>query len=170
MTTTAQEPPPVLDIEASGFGRGSYPIEVGYVLEDGQSHCMLIRPAPHWTHWDPGAERLHGIRREDLLRYGSPICEVVEELNCRLCDRTMYTDAWVHDYSWLATLYEVAHRVPTFRLENLLALLTEDKIDRWFATKERIAAELAEPRHRACADARRLQATFRSLSARADRE
>ena len=28
--------PAILDIEASGFGRGSYPIEIGYYLPDGQ--------------------------------------------------------------------------------------------------------------------------------------
>ena len=39
----AFEPPAVLDIEASGFGVGSYPIEVGFVLPDGQSYCSLLR-------------------------------------------------------------------------------------------------------------------------------
>jgi hypothetical protein len=38
--------PAILDVEASGFGRGSYPVEVGYVLEDGVSQCMLVRPEP----------------------------------------------------------------------------------------------------------------------------
>ena len=50
--------PACLDMEASGFGRHSYPIEVGFVLGDGQSWCTLIRPAADWTHWDPAAERL----------------------------------------------------------------------------------------------------------------
>ena len=36
--------PTILDLEASGFGRDSYPIEVGYVLPDGSSFCSLIRP------------------------------------------------------------------------------------------------------------------------------
>jgi hypothetical protein len=48
--------PPVLDIEASGFGRDSFPIEVGYVLGNSESFCCLIRPAPEWTHWDATAE------------------------------------------------------------------------------------------------------------------
>ena len=50
--------PCVLDIEAPGFGRRSYPIEVGYLLPDGRAACMLVRPATGWTHWDETAERV----------------------------------------------------------------------------------------------------------------
>jgi hypothetical protein len=160
---SAQEAPAVLDIEASGFGRGSYPIEVGFVLGNGEARCMLIQPAAHWTHWDPAAQRLHHITREDLQLQGHPIRDVVEVLNDSLCGRTVFSDGWVHDYSWLAVLYDAAHRVPTFRLESLGALLTQDEIERWPVTKQLIANELALPRHRACADARLLQATFRKL-------
>jgi DNA polymerase III epsilon subunit-like protein len=163
----ALDVPAVLDVEASGFGRGSYPIEVGYVLEDGQSSCMLIRPEPEWTHWDPAAAGLHGITRAELLEQGLPAVEAAEELNYRLCGRTLYTDGWVHDYSWLALLYDAACRVPIFRLESLRALLTEDEIEDWLAAKVRVAAALGQPRHRACADARLLQATFMRLRAAA---
>ncbi len=55
--------PCVIDIEASGFGRNSYPIEVGYVLPDGRAGCMLVAPAPGWTHWDESAAQVHGITR-----------------------------------------------------------------------------------------------------------
>lgn len=163
---SAQEAPALLDIEASGFGRGSYPIEVGFVLGNGETLCMLIQPAEHWTHWDPAAERLHQITREELQLHGCPIRDVVEVLNDRLCGRTLFSDGWVHDYTWLAVLYEAAHRVPTFRLESLGALLTRRDIERWPATKQQVAKELALPRHRACADARLLQATFTMLRSR----
>jgi hypothetical protein len=152
--------PVILDVEASGFGPGSYPVEVGYVLQDGSMRCMLIRPAAHWT---AEAERLHRIPREELLRHGAPVDEVVEQLNRDLCGRTVYTDSWAHDYSWLAALYEAAHRVPSFRLENIHVLLAEPELERWSTVKQQVAAELALPRHRACADARVLQATLGRL-------
>jgi hypothetical protein len=158
--------PAILDVEASGFGRGSYPVEVGYVLSDGESQCMLVRPAPDWNHWSPAAEGLHRIRRADLLEYGLPTVAVADELNHRLCGRTLYTDAWGHDYSWLAMLYDAARRAPTFRLESLQALLTDSEITRWAALKEQVATVLGLPRHRACADAHLLQATFGKLRAR----
>lgn len=157
--------PAILDVEASGIGRGSYPVEVGYVLEDGDSQCMLVRPAPDWNHWNPAAERLHHIRRTDLLEYGLPTSVVADALNHHLGGRTLYTDAWGHDYSWLARLYDDAGRAPSFRLESLQALLTDSEIARWRTLKEQVALVLGLPRHRACADARLLQATFGRLRA-----
>jgi hypothetical protein len=47
--------PAIIDLEASGFGKGSYPIEVGFVLPEGAMYCTLIQPAPHWRHWDDKA-------------------------------------------------------------------------------------------------------------------
>ena len=58
--------PTVLDVEASGFGRNSYPIEVGFVLPDGHTFCTLIRPQAHWTHWDEQAAQTHHIPRKVL--------------------------------------------------------------------------------------------------------
>jgi len=163
--STMQRAPIVIDIEASGFGRGSYPIEIGYVLPDGLCACMLIRPAAHWTHWDPAAGRLHRISRETLLERGHPIAEVVEALNAGLCGRSVHSDGWAQDYSWLAVLYDATHRVPSFRLESLRALLTEDESARWHLTKQQVANEMALERHRASADARLLQATWMRLRA-----
>ena len=157
--------PAILDVEASGFGRGSYPVEVGYVLEDGGSQCMLVRPEPDWNHWSPDAEELHHIRRADLLEYGLPTAVVADDLNRELSGRTLYTDAWGHDYSWLARLYDAAGRAPSFRLESLQALLTDCEIARWRAQKEQVALVLGLPRHRACADAHLLQATLVKLRA-----
>ncbi|WP_171905933.1 hypothetical protein [Sphingobium phenoxybenzoativorans] len=50
-----------LDFEASSLAKRSYPIEVGWVFEDGSSAAYLIRPAPDWTDWDAGAAAIHGI-------------------------------------------------------------------------------------------------------------
>ena len=58
MSATALDAPTVLDIEASGFGRGSYPIEIGYCLPNGDTFCTLIKPEPEWQHWDAEAEKL----------------------------------------------------------------------------------------------------------------
>ncbi len=55
-----------LDFEASSLAKRSYPIEVGWVFEDGLGAEYLIRPAPDWTDWDEEAAAVHGIRREDL--------------------------------------------------------------------------------------------------------
>ena len=159
----ADEAPTILDIEASGFGAGSYPIEVGFVLPNGDSYCSLIRPAPHWSHWDPAAQRVHQIGRDALLHHGRSVDEVARELNERLRGRTVYSDGWAHDYVWLATLFDEAKRLPAFRLETLRALLSEDEAGRWRETKRQVGNEFPIQRHRASADARLLQMTFRRL-------
>ena len=65
----------VIDIEASGFGRHSYPIEIGYVRSDSESWCSLVRPADDWQHWDDQAERVHGIARPCLLQHGRAVAD-----------------------------------------------------------------------------------------------
>ncbi len=92
--------PTILDIEASGFGSGSYPIEVGYVTSSGEIFCCLIRPAASWSHWDHKAEAVHQIRRDTLLCHGQDIVHVARKLNQSLAGEVVYSDGWANDYSW----------------------------------------------------------------------
>lgn len=159
------ERPCVIDIEASGFGRRSYPIEVGYVLHDGRTRCTLIRPAQHWTHWDAGAEQVHGISRDILLRHGRPIPEVAGMLNTDLAGMTVYCDGWGHDYPWLGALFDEAELAPTFRLESVRLLLDDDLLVQLPQLQRAALVELGVQRHRASNDARALQlAIDRALS------
>lgn len=160
MTVDPPEHPPlpcVIDIEASGFGAGSYPVEVGVVLPDGTAYCTLVLPDASWTHWDGRAERLHGITRALLERHGRGAGEVAEELNRRLAGRRVYTDNWAHDYSWLARLFDCAGLVPGFELHHLAELMDEAAQARFDAARDRITRSLHLRRHRASSDARVLQ-------------
>ena len=149
--------PCVLDIEASGFGRGSYPIEIGFVLPDGTAYCTLILPDLAWTHWDGDAERVHGISRSLLRRHGRSPHEVALELNHRLDGRTVYCDNWAHDYAWLARLFESADISPSFKLRHLRELMSENAAERFDDTRDIVARNLQLRRHRASSDARVLQ-------------
>jgi hypothetical protein len=149
--------PCVLDIEASGFGRSSYPIEVGYVMPDGRATCMLVRPAQGWTHWDTRAEQVHGISRTTLQAHGRAAPEVAATLNRDLAGLTVYCDGWAHDYAWLAALFEVAELNPSFRLESVGALLDEPRLARLDRARRDALAEMGLQRHRASNDARALQ-------------
>lgn len=158
--------PAILDIEASGFGRGSYPIEIGFVDPDGALFCTLIQPEPDWVHWDTSAEQLHGIQRELLLQHGKPAAWVAQEVNKRLAGQTVYCDAWGHDYAWLSRLYDAAERSPSFKLEDLRCLLTDDEAARWHATNDAVRERQALRRHRASSDAKVLQLTLAELRRR----
>lgn len=156
---------PVLDIEASGFGAGSYPIEIGFVLPDASSYCTLIRPAERWVHWQPQAEATHGITRDVLAKHGKPLVDVAFQLNQTLRGMTLYTDCWSADWGWVSRLYDEAELVPRFRLEDLRLLLTIEQANRWHVVKDAVAAELALNRHRASNDARVLQLTLQRVRA-----
>ena len=156
---------PVLDIEASGFGRGSYPIEIGYVRGDSQAWCTLVVPAPGWTHWDSAAQAVHGIGRETLARHGRSVIQVAQALNEALAEATVYCDGWAHDYAWLAVLFDEAGLVPRFRLESVGRLLAEDQLARLDAARVRAMSSLGVQRHRASNDARALQLAIAEVQA-----
>ena len=160
--------PTVIDIEASGFGPKSYPIEVGFCLPDGSTFCTLIRPEPEWTHWDPQAEKLHHIPRDLAVQRGRSAADVAQLLNAKLRGQTVYSDGWANDYSWMGALFDVAELSPHFKLENLRALLLETEANHWHECKQQVAQELGAQRHRASADARLLQLTLQRVRSQAD--
>ncbi len=155
----------MIDIEASGFGRHSYPIEVGYVREDGQAWCSLIQPADDWLHWDAGAEQVHGISRSAIVQHGRPVAEVARQLNDDLSGRILYCDGWAHDYAWLNRLFEAAGLVPRFKLESVNRLLDDARLARLDAERRQAFAALGIARHRASSDARALQWALQRLAA-----
>lgn len=156
--------PTIIDVEASGFGRGSYPIEVGIARADGSVASRLICPEPSWQHWNEGAEAVHGISRDQLLAEGSAVIDVADWLNSELKGLTVYSDSWGFDSSWLALLFHHADRVQRFRLDTLHRLLSEQQVLCWGQAKQQVVAELGLTRHRAADDAQMLQRTFQLTS------
>lgn len=152
--------PLIIDVEASGFGLGSYPVEVGVALGNGETRCMIVRRESDWVHWDESAELLHGISREELGRYGNTVNEVALALNDWLEGQVVYSDAWGNDSSWLALLFECANVTQRFRLDSLRSLLDEDQVEIWHKTKEKVAETGNFRRHRASNDALVLQKTY----------
>ncbi|MGV6859075.1 MAG: 3'-5' exonuclease [bacterium] len=149
-----------IDVEASGFGRGSYPIEVGVAMDDFSTHCFLIKPENDWERWDESAEAIHNLSRETLEAHGSTALEVARELNELLGGQEIYSDAWGFDSSWLALLFHQAGIPQGFKLKAINALLKEEQLNRWAETREGVCAELNLTRHRASADALIIQQTY----------
>lgn len=152
--------PPIIDLEASGFGRGSYPIEVGFALEDRVVHSFLIKPAPSWLHWSVEAELIHGISRADLQEAGMTPREVALKMNDMLRGKTLYSDAWSFDSSWMGRLFDEAELVQRFRIETINKLLTPAQMEMWTDTKQSLWSEMRIERHRAANDVQVLQETY----------
>jgi hypothetical protein len=153
-------PPIILDIEASGFGKGSYPIEIGFIDESLNTWCALIKPEENWHHWDSDAEDMHYISRDCLLRHGIRTNLVAQALNEQLRDKTVYTDGWMHDFTWISLLFDSAKIPQRFKLDDLRNVLTAKQEATWHATKSLIQQELNIKRHRASIDAKVLQLTW----------
>ncbi len=157
---STQKKPIIIDVEASGFGGTSYPIEIGVALDDDTKYCALIVPASGWNHWDESAESVHRIARDILEAYGKPAREVAEELNQRFEGKTLYSDGWVVDKPWLTMLFHAAGLDMKFSVSALEMILSEDQMERWHAEKDRVLAEVNKSRHRASLDAWVIQETY----------
>ena len=170
-----------LDFEASGLGKGGFPIEVGWVFEDGRTEEHLIRPAPGWEEWDPAAERIHGLSRERLAREGEPHDEVARRMVAVLSDHALYASAPSWDGQWLSRLLRAAglprhalrlRDTEEARRDAALAALADLAPARRDSLLEAVLAELeresraASPAHRALADAEREMALWRGIGDR----
>lgn len=157
--------PAILDIEASGFGQDSYPIEIGFVRSDGFRFCSLIKPFDEWTHWNEDAEQVHGITRSQLDSHGMDgqmLCHVINEL---LSGTTIYSDGWVVDSPWLTKLFNRAQVKMTFRLSAIEMIMKEKQLMQWDAQKKQTIETLNISRHRASNDALIIQNTYLALQA-----
>lgn len=152
--------PCIIDIEASGFGPDSYPIEVGVVMGDDARFCRLIKPAPDWTFWSPEAEEQHKISRKSIVNYGSDPRAVATQLNDFLRNKTVYSDGWVVDGPWLITLFDTAKISMQFRVSPLEMILSEGQMKVWHRVKETVQKKLSLDRHRATNDALVIQQTY----------
>ncbi|MBL6692026.1 MAG: hypothetical protein ISP91_16725 [Pseudomonadales bacterium] len=153
--------PLIVDVEASGFGGDSYPIEIGLALEDGSKFCTLIAPAPDWTHWDDDAETVHRISRDILETYGKPMQDVANFLNDILAGKTVYTDGWVVDKPWLTRLFHAAGVEMDFTVSSLEMILSPEQMEVWHDTKDQVVEDMELKRHRASYHALIIQETYK---------
>ena len=165
-----------LDFEASSLSKASYPIEIGWVFEDGTAEGHLIKPASAWTEWDERAAEIHRISREQLLADGKPHDEVCRRMVEVLTGHTLYASAPSWDGRWLSVLLRAAG-FPRHLLrlrdsdeafveaatERLGSDATETMIASLVASA-RAAVEAWPPDHRAVGDARREWEIWREIA------
>ena len=152
--------PNIIDIEASGFGSYSYPIEIGVVRNDGARYCRLIKPFEDWDHWQAEAEMVHHISRGQIETHGINGVQICLELNGFLGEQTVYSDGWAVDSSWINTLYARAKVAKTFKISSIEMVLTEYQMAHWHSIKDEVINDLNLTRHRASNDALIIQQTF----------
>lgn len=142
-----------IDLEASGLGASSWPIEVGWCFPDSAPETYLIKPAEDWAPeaWDDNAEALHGVSRDILEREGAPIVDVCRRLNEALDDVEVFSDAPDWDAFWLYRLFTAGGEKQAFKLKDFGALLQSYAPGK-VAEAMVCAADKTPHRHRACDD------------------
>jgi DNA polymerase III epsilon subunit-like protein len=160
-----------LDLEASGLGERTYPIEAA-VVDCATLECRswLIRPTPRWLSeglWSLEAAAMHGISIEELVSTGSPIGQVAAELVDCCRGKRVLCDGGEHDHRWLLTLFAGAGRNPPFHLDDFESFALEVAQRSGYSELAMADSRLAQnthPTHRASADARTLAETLRRIA------
>jgi hypothetical protein len=158
-----------LDFEASSLGKNGYPIEVGWVFEDGACEAHLIRPGPQWTDWDDDAEAVHGISRAKLEEEGTAHEDVARRMVDLLSGHALYASAPSWDGKWMSVLLRAAglprhslrlRDTEEVQLEGAIELLQGavppadvEVVARGIVERIRAASRQAPVSHRAFADA-----------------
>ncbi|MCI5043722.1 MAG: hypothetical protein MRY72_03405 [Aquisalinus sp.] len=150
-----------IDLEASGLGPKSWPIEVGWGFHGWPARSMLVKPHASWSleAWEKTAEELHRISPDTLVRQGTAPLEVALVLNAAFANADVYSDAPSFDGFWLYRLYEAAGVRANFRLHNIASLISTVTD----ATPEDLFAKANEQEphtHRAEQDVRQLQLVY----------
>ena len=162
-----------IDIEASGLSSASFPIEIGWVLDDeAEPKSFFVRPHATWdfdTGWSARSAALHGITPALLEAEGLSVDEACTRLDEVTHGRLVVSDAPRHDDWWLGRLYAAAGREKAWavgdveRLDGGLA--QEAGLDPAEAARLLTQVEQIYPHpHRAGPDALQLAKAARALA------
>lgn len=151
----------VIDFEASGLSKKSYPIEVG-ITNGAEHYTALIKPMSHWTYWEAEAEKIHNITADETMKNGKDSLSVANDLNSILKKSKIYCDNIQWDGFWLNVLFSDNRLSPTFQILDIQDILKTGKQWRLFESKmEEFEQSNLYRKHRALDDARVIQSSLR---------
>jgi hypothetical protein len=162
-----------IDIEASGLSPASFPIEIGWVLDDeAEPESFLVRPHTTWdcdTGWSAQSAAIHSITPAMLESEGLSVDEACTRLDEATHRRLVVSDAPQHDDWWLGRLYAAAGREKSWAvgdIERLYGGLAQEAgLDPAEAAQLLTRIEQIYPHpHRASPDALRLAKAARALA------
>jgi hypothetical protein len=92
----------IIDFEASGLGRNSYPIEVAWGDGKHPVTSFLLNPEnmDGWTDWDPRSLEFHRISRDELIQKGKDPRRIAAKMVKELAGKTLYSDEPRYDNMW----------------------------------------------------------------------
>ncbi len=118
----------IIDFEASGLGKESYPIEIAW--GDGRHPVTSFMLNPDcmdgWTDWDPRSMEFHHIPREMLIKEGDDPKRIAGLMVKELAGKTLYSDEPRYDNMWKDRLLKDAGYDPgLIKIKNLKYFLNK---------------------------------------------
>jgi hypothetical protein len=157
-----------LDIEASGLGSGTFPIEVAYASSIGDKSEYLIKPTIDWLNhgsWCSNAEhRIHKISRNMLIEEGVTVLDVANALNKALCGKLVLCNDLEYDGVWITHLFKAANIGVQFTLTDIRYLYEYWGEDKANAFKKAYESLVPKTCHRALPDAERFVQAFKLIN------
>lgn len=120
--------PLFIDFEASSLSFESYPIEIAWGGAVGGIESFLISPEDvlGWSDWSLHSQRIHGLKKKDLLVNGLSPVDVITKVGEKLEGRDVYSDNPDFDGMWFNKLYLGAGiKPPMINLLHIDSLLIE---------------------------------------------
>lgn len=150
----------VIDFEASGLDKRSYPIEVG-ITNGKDCYSSLIKPFDTWQYWSNDAEAIHRIPRNQLLEQGEKAELVANSLNNHLNGDVVYCDAIAWDTFWCQVLFSYTGIHQQFELRTIESLLSDEQhLAQYLMVKDELEASGRYVAHRALDDAKLIHKTY----------
>lgn len=150
----------VIDFEASGLTRSSYPIEVG-ITNGVINYSSLIKPMIHWSHWNEEAESIHRITLDSIRSNGKDPLQVAIDMNSFLNTSIIYCDNIHWDRFWLNVLFSDNGLSPTFKILDIQDIIKTDlQLQRYEIKRNELYQSCVFQKHRALDDAKSIHAAL----------
>lgn len=161
------------DVEASSLDKGSFPVEIGWCLDDDVGpDSFLISPSGEWDTefgWSPISQAVHGLRLNALYRDGIDVHEAVQRMEAVFAGRVVVSDNAAFDDHWIGMVYEAARHPRSWTvtpLDDVYRLAAAaGHVDAATFVRAIQAVEAIHPHpHRAAPDAFRMARKVRALA------
>jgi hypothetical protein len=145
----------IIDFEASGLSKQSYPIEVG-LTNGSDDYQALIKPMDHWQYWSEEAEAVHRITRIQLESDGLNPAHVAHILNHKLSEQTVYCDSVQWDGFWCNVLFSDNGIHQRFEVRDIQEFIkdSDDRLEAFLAARNKLENTDDYTIHRALDDAK----------------
>ncbi|MGU3656270.1 hypothetical protein [Methylobacterium fujisawaense] len=161
------------DVEASSLDKGSFPVEIGWCLDDDAGpDSFLISLSGEWDTefgWSPISQAVHGLQLNELYRDGIDVHEAVQRMEAVFAGRVVVSDNAAFDDHWIDMVYEAARHPRPWTvtpLDDVYRLAAAaGHVDAATFVRAIHAVEAIHPHpHRAAPDAFRMARKVRALA------